>query len=131
MKSEENYYLADEFAQGFLKSYKNPRYAFMALLPNYGVELPDYIASLDADAFTKLLDSVSEEPVLVGIPQFKTEYSTELSENFKALGMTDAFEADYSDFSNGFDSINPLVISRIMHKTFMEVDAEGTKKLPL
>ena len=127
MNSEENYYLADEYAQGFLKPYKNPRYAFMAILPNYGVTLADYIENLDADAFTKLLDSVSEEPVLVGIPQFKTEYSTELSENLKALGMTDAFDADYSDFSNGFDSINPILISRILHKTFLEVDAEGTK----
>ncbi|NLJ71229.1 MAG: hypothetical protein GX328_07225 [Clostridiaceae bacterium] len=127
MNSEENYYLADEYAQGFLKPYKNPRYAFMAILPNYDVKLSDYIKNLDADAFTKLLDSVSEEPVLVGIPQFKTEYSTELSENLKALGMTDAFDADYSDFSNGFDSINPILISRILHKTFLEVDAEGTK----
>ncbi|HHU53711.1 MAG TPA: serpin, partial [Clostridiaceae bacterium] len=43
------------------------------------------------------------------------------------LGMTDAFNADYSDFSNGFESVNPIVISRILHKTFLEVDAEGTK----
>ena len=127
MNSEENYYLADEFAQGFLKPYKNPRYAFMAVLPNYDVKLSDYIANLDADAFSKLLDSVSEEPVLVGIPQFKTECSTELSEKFKDLGMTDAFDADYSDFSSGFESVNPIVINRILHKTFLEVDAEGTK----
>jgi len=127
MKSEENYYLADEYAQGFLKPYKNPRYAFMAILPDFDVKLEDYIENLDADAFSKLLDSVSEEPVLVGIPQFKTECSTELSENFKTLGMTDAFNADYSDFSNGFESVNPIVISRILHKTFLEVDAEGTK----
>ncbi|HHU52878.1 MAG TPA: hypothetical protein GXZ43_02195, partial [Clostridiaceae bacterium] len=126
MKSEENYYLADEYAQGFLKPYKNPRYAFMAILPDFDVKLEDYIENLDADAFSKLLDSVSEEPVLVGIPQFKTECSTELSENFKTLGMTDAFNADYSDFSNGFESVNPIVISRILHKTFLEVDAEGT-----
>ena len=128
MNSEENYYLADEYAQGFLKPYKNPRYAFMAILPNYGVTLADYIENLDADAFTKLLDSVSEEPVLVGIPQFKTEYSTELSKNLKTLGMTDAFDADYSDFSNGFENVDSsIVIDRILHKTFLEVDAEGTK----
>jgi serine protease inhibitor len=127
MKSEESYYLADEQAQGFLKPYKNPRYAFMAILPNYDVKLSDYIANLDADAFSKLLDSVSGEPVLAGIPQFKTECSFELSEKFKNLGMTDAFDPDYSDFSNGFESVNPIVINRILHKTFLEVDAEGTK----
>ncbi|MGB4609025.1 MAG: serpin family protein [Saccharofermentanales bacterium] len=127
MKSEENYYLADEYVQGFLKPYKNPRYVFMALLPNYDVKLSDYIANLDADSFSKLLDSVSEEPVLAGIPQFKTECSFELSEKFKNLGMTDAFDPNYSDFSNGFESVNPIVINRILHKTFLEVDAEGTK----
>ncbi|HHU52957.1 MAG TPA: hypothetical protein GXZ43_02605 [Clostridiaceae bacterium] len=127
MNSEEGYYFADEFAQGFLKPYKNPRYAFMAILPNEGVKLSDYISNLDADSFSKLLDSVSEEPVLVGIPQFKTECSFELSEKFADLGMTDAFDADYADFSNGFESDNPIVINRILHKTFLEVDAEGTK----
>lgn len=50
MYSNESLYLDDGKATGFLKPYKNG-YSFAALLPNEGVALDDYIASLTGEGF--------------------------------------------------------------------------------
>lgn len=127
MHSVENLYFSDEQAQGFLKPYKDSRYAFMAILPNDGIGLTQYINNLKKDSFADLLNSVTEEEVKTGIPQFSVEYSKELSGSFKELGMVDAFELGLADFSKGFEPADNILISRILHSTFIEVDAEGTK----
>ena len=69
----------------------------MAILPNYDVKLSDYIANLDADAFSKLLDSVSGEPVLREFP-IQNRVFIWIGEKFKNLGMTDAFDPDFQIF---------------------------------
>ena len=49
MYSQEYAYLEDGLATGFLKYYEGGTYAFAALLPNEGVSLEDYIASLTGE----------------------------------------------------------------------------------
>ena len=49
MYSQEYTFLEDEQATGFLKYYEGKTYAFAALLPNEGVSLEDYIASLTGE----------------------------------------------------------------------------------
>lgn len=127
MYSTENKYFENEQAKGFLKNYKNPRYAFMAILPDHDLSLEEYIAGLDSDSLGELFDSVREEEVETGIPEFTTEFATELSDALKSLGMNDAFDPAASNFTDGFKSQNPVIINRILHKTYIEVDAEGTK----
>ncbi|MBA7557043.1 hypothetical protein ES705_49772 [subsurface metagenome] len=59
------------------------------------------------------------------IPKFKFEFKKELKEVLSHLGMGIAF-SDLADFSK----INPdydLLISSVKHKTFIEVNEEGTE----
>ena len=44
LRSEEHIYLDDGMATGFLKPYADGRYSFLALLPNEGVAMQDYLA---------------------------------------------------------------------------------------
>lgn len=61
------------------------------------------------------------------MPRFKSEYSVSLNDALKALGMEVAFDSERANFGN-MASIPPnLYISNVQHKTFIEVNEQGTK----
>lgn len=120
----ERQYVSDGKAQGFVKNYAG-RYAFMALLPNEGVSLSEYVDSMTADSFAKLYsDRTNQYKVYTRLPKFKYDYDITLNETLQAMGITTAF-TDASDFSNMSDT--ELKISSVLHKTHIELDADGTK----
>lgn len=128
MYADEGLYLEDEHAQGFLKPYKGGRWAFAALLPEEGMGLADYAASLTGERLYEILSGAREALVYTAIPKFQCEYGTELSDSLKALGMTDAFDWKTADFAAmGSSSNGPLYISKVLHKTFISVDEKGTR----
>ena len=127
MHSKEKLYVSDENAQGFIKNYKGGMYAFMAILPNEGVSLSDYVKSLTAEKFAKLYASKSEAyNVFAKMPKFKYDYGKNLNDTLKQMGITDAFDEGSADFS-GMTEQQKLFISNVFHKTHIEVDEEGTK----
>ena len=128
MYSEENAYLEDDNAVGFVKYYADRKYAFAALLPEEGTSLSEYVDSLDGEKLHTILTNVSDRPVRAAIPKFESEYSVEMSEALMAMGMTDAFDAERADFSAmGYSENGNLYISHVLHKTFIAVDELGTK----
>jgi serpin B len=60
----------------------------------------------------------------VRLPKFRIEYESELNEPLKALGMKSAFAAN-ADFSGIADE--PLFISEVKQKSFVDANEEGTK----
>ncbi|XP_033848847.3 serpin B6-like isoform X1 [Acipenser ruthenus] len=64
--------------------------------------------------------------VTVSLPKFKLEETYDLKSVLISLGMVDAFDAGKSDFS-GMSSNNELVLSKVVHKSFVEVNEEGTE----
>jgi len=128
MYSSEWTYLKDENAQGFLKPYKGGRWAFAALLPDEGVTLEDYAASLTGERLQGILTGAEEREVQAAIPKFSCEYSAELNDSLKAMGMTDAFDMGRADLSGlGTSPLGPLYISQVLHKTYISVNEKGTK----
>lgn len=128
MYSTENGYIKDDNAQGFIKPYKDNKYSFVALLPNEGISADSYAASLTGEKFLTLMKSKTDGFVDAGLPRFKSEYSTSLVDPLKAMGLKDCFVPELSDFSK-MDSRNgkDLFIGDVLHKTFIQVDALGTK----
>lgn len=127
MDSTESLYLETENAIGFIKKYKGGDYAFVALLPNEGT-VAELVASLDGAQLTQLLENPRRTTVLAAIPKFETEYSAEMSEVLKAMGMPNAFRADLADLSGlGSSTEGNLFINRVLHKTFISVGEQGTK----
>ena len=130
MYMQEHSYLADEDTTGFIKYYKDGKYAFAALLPDEGVKIEDYVNSLDGEKITNLLNSKTYQDVDTKIPKFETTYDTEMSEIFKNLGMTDAFDSRSADFSRmGTAQIEGenVCINRVIHKAFIRVAEKGTQ----
>lgn len=126
LHSTENTYYEDAKAIGVSKPYADGRYAFVGILPKEGISLYEYIAALTGEELTMLLQSAGDHEVITGIPEFKTEFTADLSETFQKLGATDAFSTQ-ADFSAMAGQKGDLMISNVLHKTYIEVDAEGTK----
>ena len=121
-------YLRDENAEGFLKPYEGGRYAFAALLPDEDTGIEDYISQLTGERLHAILTSPVDESTEFALPKFKTEFSAELSDSLKSLGMTDAFDGEKADFTAlGTSDEGNIYISRVLHKTFIQVDEAGTK----
>ncbi|KAJ8376537.1 hypothetical protein SKAU_G00071170 [Synaphobranchus kaupii] len=62
----------------------------------------------------------------VALPKFKMEETYDLKDILVGLGMKDAFDVSRSDFS-GMSPSNGLVVSKVVHKSFVEVNEEGTE----
>lgn len=128
MYSEENQYLEDEHAAGFLKYYADRKYAYAALLPEEGMSVAEFVATLDGEKLRNILANPTQLQVNAAIPKYENEYSAELSDILQEMGMADAFDMARADFSGiGSSSQGNLYISRVLHKTFIAVDERGTK----
>ena len=128
MYGSEGTYLEDENATGFMKRYKGGKYAFVAMLPNEGVSVSEYIESLDGESITALLANPQYATVDTSIPKFETEYDVEMSAILQAMGMTDAFNVSTADFTGlGTYTDMNIYISRVLHKTYISVGEKGTK----
>ncbi|NXV54690.1 PAI2 inhibitor, partial [Molothrus ater] len=64
--------------------------------------------------------------VMVYLPRFKLEEDYDLKPVLSSMGMPDAFESGKADFS-GISASNELVLSEVIHKSFVEVNEEGTE----
>lgn len=127
MCSTESVYLSDSDAVGFMKPYKNGRFAFAALLPDENTGIDDYVASLSGDKLMKIFSSAKcGNEVNVKMPKFKAEYSAQLIDTLKKMGVKDAFDSKTADFSSLIEN-RDAYIATVVHKTFIEVDENGTR----
>lgn len=69
---------------------------------------------------------MSAQYVKVFLPQFKIERNYEIKHNLKALGLNDIFAEARADFS-GMASGGRLYLSKLMHKSYIEVTEDGTE----
>ncbi len=126
MRKLESGYIWDECAQGFVKELESTEYAFAALLPNEGVDIKDYIASLDANSLFETLSGVEEYTFLISVIS-KFAYSCEInmSEVLQDMNLTLPFSEKSADFSNISDG--ELFMREIDHKTVIYVNEVGVK----
>uniref|UniRef100_A0A8C9Y5F1 Leukocyte elastase inhibitor n=1 Tax=Sander lucioperca TaxID=283035 RepID=A0A8C9Y5F1_SANLU len=69
-------------------------------------------------------DMMDNVEVQVGLPRFKMEETYDMEEVLVSMGMVDAFERP--NFS-GMSPANWLVLSKVVHKAFVEVNEKGTE----
>ena len=128
MTQTEGIYLEDGLATGFIKHYEGGGYSFAALLPNEGVSIDDYVASLTAEGLQATLDGAIRTKVVASLPQFSYDYALDMSDVLKQMGMPTAFNRENADFSTmGTCDAGNLFICGLLHKTRINVDARGTR----
>ncbi len=121
-----DYYLDDDFVAVDLP-YGDGKFSMTIFLPNGDKDVDDLIERLNQENYDAWIGSLStpEDSFDVYIPKFKLEYGLELDDALKALGMRIAFSysADFSKMYSG----GGVWISKVIHKTFVEVNEEGTE----
>lgn len=68
----------------------------------------------------------SRNEVHVHLPRFKLEESYDLKSSLSALGLLDVFDHGKADLS-GMSALRDLYVSKIIHKSFIDVNEEGTE----
>ena len=100
-------------------------------LPSRESNLNTLLDDLNAESWENAVSQVSEQEVYVQIPKFELEYSIDLSDALKELGMEIAFDRQNADFSRMTYSPTgkPLRtwIQKVNQKTFVKVNEEGTE----
>lgn len=121
-------YLYTALYQAVDLPYGDGDFSMTILLPHEGTDIDELIRTLDQDELRSMTERFLISSGTVEIPKFKLELKYSLNETLKALGMEPAFIPGAADFS-GVDSINgkQLFISEVNHKTFVQVDEEGTE----
>lgn len=127
MYSEEHLYIEDDGAKGFIKDYAGGKYAFVAMLPPEDLHLSAYIAGLTGEKLQSLIKNAQTIEVNTMMPKFTTEYSVEMSDILKSMGMVDAFDEHKADLKDLGTAEGNLYLSRVIHKTKIEVNEKGTK----
>jgi len=107
-------------------AYGDAGFSMTVLVPKEGVSVDHVVEWLDAEAWTALASQMGGRGVELHMPRLKMEYDLELNDALIALGMERAFTAGEADFS-GICPAGDLYISRVKHKTFVEVSEEGTE----
>ena len=127
MRSEESL-LDDGSATGFIKPYYNDKYSFVALLPNEGVRIEEYIQNLSGEGLLNTIRNADSAVVYASMPKFSYEFEVKLNDVLKSMGMPDGFIPAKADFTRmGKSSRGNIYIGEVLHKTFISMDELGTK----
>jgi serpin B len=105
--------------------YGQGNFSMVILLPNTGKTTGDIVSSLSVENWNEWMQEFSDRDVVIHLPRLKFEYNKLLNDDLSDMGMGIAFSGD-ADFSK-IDSTRDLMISRVIHKTFVEVNEEGTE----
>jgi len=124
-KCEHSYFANDQF-QAVDLPYGDGNFRMMIILPYSNIDIDGFIADIDNATWNTWLNQLEKTEINLYLPKFKLEYKNELNNELSAMGMEIAFDPTNADFSG----INPdiqLYISKVKHKTFIDVNEEGTE----
>jgi serpin B len=125
-RSGDYLYYEGEGFQALDLPYRGEQLSMLVVLPTQKEGLTTLEPKWAAQGMYRLVTSRlhHEETVLVSLPRFKMETAFTLKPELCALGAELAF-SDHADFSG--IGAEPLKISEVVHKAFVEVNEEGTE----
>ena len=120
-------YFRTETAAGVVLPYDDGRLAFVAILPDGGLD--GWLEELDGETFSHLLDSAKDTLVYLRMPKFEAEWGGSLSDALKDLGLESAFDPGQADFSalGSVEGGAPLFVGSVDHRAKIQVNEKGTE----
>jgi serine protease inhibitor len=122
----EFFYYADDQLQAIDMSYGDAGFSATILLPKTGTNIETFANQLTQQHWNTWIGQMIKSKGDIYLPKFKLEYKKQLNDMLIAMGMSIAFDPNSADFRN-IDRRGSLSISEVMHKTFVQVDEEGTE----
>ncbi len=105
--------------------YGNSAFTMTVVLPNQGTDIDAFAQSFSQAKWNSVVRSLHYSDVKVFLPRFRMEWNRLLNDDLRRLGMRLAFgNADFTRMSPlGVE----LFITRVLQKTVVDVDEEGTE----
>ena len=110
--------------------YGNHAFSMVIMLPKDGKTTRDVIATMDGKKWADAIQSLTLKEIRVLLPRFKAECEYPMHEHILPdMGMKLPFNSELADLSGIADigAFGRLFISSVIHKTFVQVDEEGTE----
>ncbi|MBW4612508.1 MAG: serpin family protein [Desmonostoc vinosum HA7617-LM4] len=122
-KGDYRYYENEQFQAVSLPYGTDGKVSFYIFLPKKNSNLKAFHQNLNFERWEKWMTQFKKRAGFIRLPRFKTDYDITLNDTLKALGMEEAFsrKANFSGMGKNF------AISQVKHKTFVEVNEEGTE----
>lgn len=106
--------------------YGSGKYSMLIFLPASGKNTSNVISLLTAENVNGWIQKMTEQKKKVYLPKFEFKFDDSLVDELQVMGMTDAFNDAKANLS-GISDAAKLVISEVMHKSYIKVDERGTE----
>jgi serpin B len=107
--------------------YGKGRLAMYLFVPKERDGIRDLLSALTPENWSAWLGGFSEASGELTLPRFKFEYEAGLNDVLNRMGMGAAFDPQRADFGAMVKPPARVYISEVKHKTFVEVNEEGTE----
>ncbi|HET9983415.1 MAG TPA: serpin family protein [Longimicrobiales bacterium] len=125
--SGEGSYFEAGRVRGVELAYGRGAYVMDVVLPPDGMQLTDFVASLDTATWQRWVGSLHAVHLDLALPRFRLSYETQMKPALVDLGMALAFTPFRADFTGISPLGDRLYISHVKQKTYANVDEEGTE----
>jgi serine protease inhibitor len=107
--------------------YGNKKYSMVIAIPAGNKPVAEFAADIDQAKWKGWMNGMTESTQDIRMPKFKFSYDITLNNALIGLGMGLAFgEGGNADFTR-INAAGNLQIDEVKHKTFIEVNEEGTE----
>jgi serine protease inhibitor len=109
--------------------YGGDAFRMTIVMPGNAKDIWSLVSSIDHERFEEILAMLDNAPInehSVSLPKFRLEQDHQLVTPLSNMGMARAFDPARADFS-GICKAPRLYINEVRHKTFIDVNEEGTE----
>lgn len=126
MLNESLAYMENEDFQAVALPYGDGEMSMKVFLPKENVSLDEFKNTVTSENWALWSSEFNLNEGMVRLPKFQLEYEVLLNETLKSLGMNSAFD-EGANFTNMIKEENPVWLSDVKQKTFIDVNEEGTE----
>jgi serine protease inhibitor len=119
-------YFENETFQAIDLAYGDGNFKMTIFLPKDEFDIDVLISNFTPDNWNLWMNSFKKDSVNILFPKFKVEFKIKLNDVLSKLGMDIAFSPFSADFTR-IRKAGELWIDKVLHKTFLEVNEEGTE----
>jgi serpin B len=119
-------YLKEADFQVIAMPYRGFKQSLYVFLPDPNSSVKTMLTSFSEANWKAWMGSFHDKNIELSLPKVRVTYSTELSTTLKQMGMASAFTAN-ADFSEMIQPPKSAFISKVLQKTFLDIDEAGTE----
>ncbi len=123
---DELYYFQNDDFEAIDLLYGDGKFSMTIFLPQRQTYIDSLITEFNQENWDNWMSSFVKKFGVIELPKFTLEYGKCLNDVLKSLGMEIAFNPYQADFTKMRKS-GDLWINKVKHKTFVEVNEEGTE----